>query len=151
MGRSPRLPLGSPPRPVPPPTSTIGRPPSRCSHASSITGSRLPTWSESAVGSKPTYPVIGPVPSRSASAGVASWIRPRSVRTARGGGIGGNGRGGREQRQRSTWLALIHVRPDPRRADRLVALPPPAAEGAAGCRRVPALLRRAAPPPPAPA
>ena len=53
-GRSSRLPLGSPTMPVPPPTSTIGVWPRRWSQASPITGTRLPTWSESAVGSKPT-------------------------------------------------------------------------------------------------
>ena len=36
--------------PVPPPTSAIGVCPKRCSQARPITGTRLPTWSESAVG-----------------------------------------------------------------------------------------------------
>ena len=42
IGRSLRLPLGSPTMPVPPPTSAIGVCPGRCSQAMPITGTRLP-------------------------------------------------------------------------------------------------------------
>ena len=65
--------------PVPPPTSAIGVWPKRWSQASAITGTRFPTWSESAVGSNPTYPVIGPARRRSASPGVASCTRSRAA------------------------------------------------------------------------
>ena len=44
-----------------------------------MTGTRLPTWSESAVGSNPSTPVIGPGRQRSGSPGVASWTKPRAV------------------------------------------------------------------------
>ncbi len=40
-GRSVRLPLGSPTMPVPPPTTTMGVPPVRCSQASAMTGEQV--------------------------------------------------------------------------------------------------------------
>ena len=51
--RSVERPDGSPIIPVPPPTSATGRPPWRCSRSSPKIGTRCPTWSESADGSKP--------------------------------------------------------------------------------------------------
>jgi hypothetical protein len=51
--RSAVLPLGSPMRPVPPPTSAIGEWPCRCICASIVITSRLPTCRLGAVGSKP--------------------------------------------------------------------------------------------------
>ena len=64
--------------------------PSRWSQASPITGIRLPTWSESAVGSKPAYAVMGPARSRSASPGVASCTKPRPASSSRRSVIGAN-------------------------------------------------------------
>ncbi len=82
-GRSSDRPLGSPISPVPPPITTIGLPPARWRCASSITGTRLPTWRLGAVGSKPTYPVTGPRASRARRPGVSSWIRPRCPSSSR--------------------------------------------------------------------
>ena len=51
-------PYGSPTLAVPPPMMTIGRCPACCTRRSSMIEARLPTWSEGAVGSNPTYAVI---------------------------------------------------------------------------------------------
>ena len=51
--RSDERPDGSPIIPVPPPTSAIGLPPWRWNRTMPKIGIRWPTWSESAVGSKP--------------------------------------------------------------------------------------------------
>src|SRR5262245_5818129 len=78
IGRSFRFPLGSPTIPVPPPTRAIGVWPKRWSQASPMTGTRLPTWSESAVGSNPMYAVTGPAARRASRPGVASCRKPRA-------------------------------------------------------------------------
>ena len=53
--------------------------PNRCSRASPITVSRLPTCRLDAVGSKPMYAVTDSLASRSASPSVASDTMPRQA------------------------------------------------------------------------
>ena len=97
--RSDVRPVGSPMKPVAPPASAIGRWPASWKRRRASSGTRLPTWSESAVGSKPQYSVSGPAARSPASAwrSVVCASRPRHSRSASDVGDGGHGRevGGR--------------------------------------------------------
>jgi hypothetical protein len=94
IGRSPRLPLGSPTRPVPPPTTTSGRPAEPLEPGQRHHGDQVPDVQR--IGGRVEADVAGDRAALEAvgQAGVTSWTRPRSVSSERRSGHGQKVRGG---------------------------------------------------------